>query len=356
MTGGRRIALITPGFPRDEADTSCVPPLQIALERMAVRHPDIEVDVMALHYPPGRGEYRWHGLEVCSAGGDNRPLPMRLSAMAGASATIRRRHAGKPFDLIHALWLGDTALFGWWVARRLKLPLVATVMGQDARPSNRWLRVLPLSCARLTAVSRRASDELARSLGRGADEVIPWGLDPKDGDPPGWDRRPIDLLGVGALTSNKDFAALIEIAVRLNETGRSCRVMVIGDGPRRSELEDLAAIRGLVDSVRFEGHLAREDVLDRMRTSRILVHPARYEAFGFVCLEALAAGMTVVSRPVGVARASDRWRLGETVDELAGECAAVLDRPPETDAVTVYTEDETADALAGLYASVGSRR
>mgnify|MGYP000597382788 CR=1 FL=1 len=44
---------------------------------------------------------------------------------------------------------------------------------------------------------------------RGADEVIPWGLDPPDGDLPGWDERPVDLLGVGALTENKDYAVLI---------------------------------------------------------------------------------------------------------------------------------------------------
>jgi len=351
MTGRRRVVLITPGFPRDEDDTSCIPPLQTTLRKLAVRHPEIRVHVVALHYPSRRSKYRWHGLEVCSAGGDNRPLPMRLSAMVGASAAIRRRHAEEPFDLVHALWLGDTTLLGWWVARRLRRPLVATAMGQDARPTNRWLRVLPLASARLTAVSRRASDELERSLGRGADEVIPWGLDPTTGVAPGWDRRPIDLLGVGALTSNKDYTALIEVAAWLRDAGRSCRVTLIGDGPQRTQLEELVVARQLVESVRFEGHLAREEVLDRMRTAKILVHPARYEAFGFVFLEALAAGMTVVSRPVGAACASDRWRLGEKVEELAGECAAVLDRPPGTTAVTVHSEDETADALAALYAS-----
>ena len=130
--------------------------------------------------------------------------------------------------------------------------------------------------------------------------------------------------------------------------------MIIGDGPRRTELERLAARRGLAGRLRFEGHLTREAVLDRMRTARILVHPARYEAFGFVCLEALASGMTVVSRPVGAARASDRWRLGETVEELAAACAAVLDRPPGTDAVTPFTEDEAAAGWVELYRSLMS--
>jgi glycosyltransferase involved in cell wall biosynthesis len=356
MTNRRRVALITPGFPCDENDTSCIPALQTALEKLTSAHSEIGVEVIALHYPPERRAYRWRGLDVESTGGDNRPLPLRVPAMASASAAIRRRHDRRPFDVVHALWLSDTTLLGWWVARRLGLPLVATVMGQDATPANRWLRVLPLETAHLTAVSERASQELERSLGRPADEVIPWGLDPPGGEPPGWDRRPVDLLGVGSLTSNKDYAVLIETAVRLREAGRPCRVTLIGDGPRRAELEELASAHSLADSVRFAGHLTREEVLERMRTAKILVHPARYEAFGFVFSEALAAGMTVVSRPVGAARASRRWRLGESVEELTTACAEVFDRPPGTDALTVHAEAETADALARLYRSVAPPR
>ena len=356
MANRLRVALVTPGFPRDEDDTSCIPPLQIALRTLTLSHPEIDIEVVALHYPPGRREYRWHGLEIRSAGGDNRPLALRLPALRRASAAISRRHAREPFDLVHALWLTDTTLLGWWVARRLELPLIATVMGQDARPANRWLRLLPLESARITAVSERASQELEHSLGRRADEVIPWGFDPPDGDVPGWDERPVDLLGVGALTPNKDYAALIEIAARLRDSGRPCRTMIIGDGPRRPELEELAAARGLSGGIRFEGHLPREDVLERMRGAKVLVHPARYEAFGFVFSEALAAGMTVVSRPVGAACASDRWLLGESVEELARACAGVLERPPGTGAMILHTEGETADALAALYASAGRQR
>ena len=39
MDSARHIALVTPGFPRDEADTSCIPPLQTALRRLRQRRP-----------------------------------------------------------------------------------------------------------------------------------------------------------------------------------------------------------------------------------------------------------------------------------------------------------------------------
>ena len=345
----RHIALITPGFPGDEADTSCIPPLQIALRRLCQRRPDIRITVLALHYPLTRRTYRWHGLEVVALGGANRALPLRLSTLARASAAIRRRHGRDPFDAVHALWLSDTTMVGWWASRGMGSPLIATVMGQDARPGNRWLRVLPLGSARLTAVSERASEELRRSLGRGADVVIPWGLDPPVEDPPGWDDRPVDLLGVGSLTENKNFEVVLETTARLLRSGRECRTVLIGDGPQRPALEAMIGEFGLTDRVRLEGQLPREEVLERMRRAKILVHPARYESFGFVFSEALACGMTVLSRAVGAASAGARWRLCDTAESFATASGKTLDGPPGTKALTVFSEDEAADALARLY-------
>ena len=348
MDSARHIALVTPGFPRDEADTSCIPPLQIALRRLRQRRPDLRITVIALHYPDSRRPYHWHGVEVVPVAGANRPLPLRLPALARASGAIRSLHLEDPIDLVHTLWLGDTALVGWWAARRLRLPFVATAMGQDARSSNPWLKVLPLDRAQLIAVSERTADELTASRGLAA-EIVPWGLDPPAEDPPGWDERPIDLLGVGSLTENKDFGVLLRVAAELARSGRECRTVLIGDGPQRPALEAEVSQLDLKDCVHLEGQLPREAVLKRMRRSKILVHPARYESFGFVFLEALANGMTVLSRPVGAAVAGARWRLCDSVASFEAICGETLDHPPDTQALTVFSEDETANALATLY-------
>ena len=348
MASARHIALVTPGFPRDEADTSCVPPLQIALRRLRQRRPDIRITVIALHYPDSRRHYHWHGFEVVPMAGANRPLPMRLPALARASGAIRRLHLEDPVDLVHALWLGDAAMVGWWAARRLRLPFIATAMGQDARSSNPWLKVLPLDRAQLIAVSERTAEELAGGRGLAA-EVIHWGLDPPTEDPPAWDERPIDLLGVGSLTENKDYGVLLRVAAELARSGREFRVVLIGDGPQRPALEAMNLKLSLTDRVRLEGQLPREEVLEWMCRSKILLHPARYESFGFVFSEALANGMTVLSRPVGAARADVRWRLCDSLESFVGACEETLDRPPGTQALTVFSEDQAADALAELY-------
>jgi glycosyltransferase involved in cell wall biosynthesis len=186
--------------------------------------------------------------------------------------------------------------------------------------------------------------------------VIPWGLDPPPATPPSWDDREIDLLGVGSLTSNKDFSALVEITARLRAEGRRIRTVIVGDGPQHSRIAELIASEGLDDTIRLAGSVERDEVLRSMSRSKILVHPARYESFGFVFSEALAQGMTVVSRPVGIAEPSERWRVADTAAALAEACSSVLDDPPETRSLALFTEDEAADEWVRIYATVAGSR
>lgn len=51
----------------------------------------------------------------------------------------------------------------------------------------------------------------------------------------------------------------------------------------------------------------RAEMLKLMARSRVLVHPSRYESQGYVFLEALMQGMSVVSYPVSIASPSERW-------------------------------------------------
>ena len=92
----------------------------VAVMELADRPPTVEIDEVTER----------HGFEVVALGGSNRALPLRLPALIRASAAIRGRHRREPFDAVHALWLSDTALVGWWSARRMGTPFIATVMGQ----------------------------------------------------------------------------------------------------------------------------------------------------------------------------------------------------------------------------------
>ena len=97
----------------------------------------------------------------------------------------------------------------------------------------------------------------------------------------------------------KGLANLLQAFARLlNEPGMDrCRLLLVGDGPSRSRLEDLAIILGISKSVVFTG--MRRDVEHILPLIDLFVLPSMYEGFGIAIIEAMAAGRPVVATAVG---------------------------------------------------------
>jgi glycosyltransferase involved in cell wall biosynthesis len=134
------------------------------------------------------------------------------------------------------------------------------------------------------------------------------------------------LLGcVGRLSSEKGF----DVAVRALRTLPDCDLVVVGVGPRRGELEALARSLGVAERVSFDGWVPWPWTEHRCFDA-VLV-PSRYEGFGLVAVEAMAAGMPVVaSKVAGLAEVVTDGVTGLLVDPddpaaLAGAVRRVLD-------------------------------
>jgi glycosyltransferase involved in cell wall biosynthesis len=76
----------------------------------------------------------------------------------------------------------------------------------------------------------------------------------------------------------------------------SLRLLIVGDGPERAELEELARCLGIGPRVTFAG--ARNGVA-AMAAFDIFALPSRYEAFPYVLLEAAARGLPIVMTETG---------------------------------------------------------
>src|SRR5262245_11875317 len=101
------------------------------------------------------------------------------------------------------------------------------------------------------------------------------------------------VMFVGRLSREKGVDVLLEAWARLGEG--SVRLVVVGDGPLRADLERRAG-----DGVTFTGRLDPVDVRRRMLGARAVVVPsAWYEGQPMVVLEALAAGLPVVASDIG---------------------------------------------------------
>ena len=72
------------------------------------------------------------------------------------------------------------------------------------------------------------------------------------------------------------------------------RYTVVGDGPERSRLEDLARRLGIADRVTFAGRLEHHEVVREVARADIFCLPSWREAFGVVYVEAMACGKPVI--------------------------------------------------------------
>ncbi len=103
------------------------------------------------------------------------------------------------------------------------------------------------------------------------------------------------LITVARLVPWKRIDALIEwLSVRSD-----LRLLVIGDGPERTNLELLAARSGAADRVVFTGNVSRQEVMAYLQASDLFVLNSDYEGLPHVLLEAYAAGVPVVATSVG---------------------------------------------------------
>jgi len=74
---------------------------------------------------------------------------------------------------------------------------------------------------------------------------------------------------------------------------------IIGDGPERDRLKSLVCSLGLHSRVRFLGRLSQAETLHHLGNADVLLHPSLHESGGFVCLEAMAAGLPVLCLNLG---------------------------------------------------------
>jgi len=138
------------------------------------------------------------------------------------------------------------------------------------------------------------------------------------------------LLAVGRLVYYKGF----EHAIRALSHIPRAHLVIVGKGPLRGELEELARSIGVSDRVTFAGDVHADRIAHYYLASDVYLLPsiARSEAFGIVQIEALAAGLPVVNTdlPTGVPFVSIDGETGFTVPPadpvaLARAVARLLD-------------------------------
>jgi glycosyltransferase involved in cell wall biosynthesis len=174
------------------------------------------------------------------------------------------------------------------------------------------------------------------------------------------DGGPAVVLGCGRLEPQKDFATLLR-AFALVRREREIRLVILGEGPERRALAELAAALGVARDVAFLGWV--DDPFPAMARAGLLVLSSRWEGMPNVLIEAMACGCPVVSTdaPGGSRDALAGGALGPLVPPgdaraMARAMLAVLGNPPPRAALEAraagFTEARSVEAYLALFRSL----
>lgn len=108
-------------------------------------------------------------------------------------------------------------------------------------------------------------------------------------------KTPLKLVTVGRLVPWKHVDKMIGTIAQLDNVG----LVIVGDGPERKYLEELARMLSVADRVYFAGQRSKAETLALMASCDIFVLNSTYEGFPHVVLEAMALGLSVVATAVG---------------------------------------------------------
>jgi glycosyltransferase involved in cell wall biosynthesis len=283
-----------------------------------------------------------------------------------------------PIDVVHVhlTVISPVGIYVLRAASRRRIPVAITVHSV-------WWKVgiatrvclLPFGWGRIRAVWSGVSNETARHVARTLPRVrkvsvVPnlvdtgwWAADDEEGDrlAPS-ERDEYRIVLVGRLKRRKHIGPFLDLLARTRDrlpAGARFRVDIVGEGPRRADLEEQIARLGLGEHVHLLGHRDPVQIRELLHGSDLFVAPSQKESFGIAALEARAAGLPVLGyRATGLAdfiTDGVDGRLAEDDEDLVRVLVELLTVPGVLDklrstAASVPPPVDPGVAMAAVYA------
>jgi glycosyltransferase involved in cell wall biosynthesis len=320
-----RVLTITPFFPSNEDPTQggfIAEPLAI-MKSLGISHEIIAAQPFYRIAHSAENQTAIWQKYLSIPGNLGLPLAGKFLAARMMPGVIRK-HREMPFDIIHAhaaLPCGHAAKM---ISGYLSIPFVVSVHGLDAFFTRQGGTLFGMWCERIAErVYQSASTVICVSAKVGEQvrykthahlTVIHNGVDTKNFFPEKQPSSGLTVLSVGNLIAVKGQRLLLRAFARILPVIPDCSLEIIGDGPDRRSLVQLAAKLGIGNRVQFKGRQGRATVAEAMRRCAIFVLPSSYEGLGCVYLEAMAcAKPTIGCRGQGIEEIIEDGKTGMLV-------------------------------------------
>lgn len=235
-----------------------------------------------------------------------------ISEYFSASKIIRK----EKISMLHAHWILPQGFIGVFLKRKYKIPLLVTIHGSDLFPlKNKLFRKMQGFVAKnadmITVNTEATKKEL---LGRFPEiankvKVIPMGVDSSIfrkraiKKPREYSKNKI-LLFVGRLSDQKGLQYLIDSMHDISRYEPSIKLLIVGEGPYKKELEQRIHERGVDKHVEFLGSMHTNEIGRYHNFADVFVMPSLAtktgtEALGLSMLEAMSSGCAVIGTNIG---------------------------------------------------------
>ncbi len=345
----KTLVILTPGFSRNEDDSTCLPPIQVVVKTLTATYPELNIVVLAFQYPFSAAKYKWHGANVMAFGGRSRGKGFRLFIWLKVWKKLLELKKKQQVIGLLSLWMGECALVGSDFGKSHHLTHRCWLQGQDAKAGNKYMRWVRPAGSELIAISDYLANELYKNYDLLPGHVIPIGIDTAlFGHGP--IERDIDVLGVGSLIPLKQYDLFIDTIRFLKEHIPGVKAVICGAGPEMERLKSMTASYGLEANISFKGELTHTEVLHYMQRSKVLLHPSNYEGFSTVLLEALYAGAHVVSFFRPMEEEFKHHHIVNDNNEMNHKVLSLLnDADREHLPVLIYDAEQTAKNIMQLF-------
>ncbi len=199
--------------------------------------------------------------------------------------------------------------------------------------------------------------------------VIPNGIDPTNYEIETSNSKN-QAIFVGRLVFYKNVETIIEAFSKVAQKIPDSKLVIVGDGPQRSKLQEKVRILRLERNVSFTGQISEKEKIKLISQSKMLLNPSLVEGFGIVVLEGFACGKPVIvsdSKPLSdlVNDSTDGFVVSSLDDnEWAGRIIDLFLNPLKTQEMglrgkekisTDYAISKLVNDLMQLYESVRNK-
>ena len=343
------LVVLSPGFPENEADTTCLPAQQALINSLNTNFKDLNIIVLAFQYPFIFAPYRWNGNRIIPFNGRNRGRLYRLRTWLKVWQMLKRLNRENEIIGLLSFWCTECALLGARFGKKHAIGHFIWILGQDALKKNKFVAWIKPPAASLLAMSPFLADEFYKNHGIKPTIIIPNGIE-ASAFPARSPEKDIDLLGVGSLISLKQFDSFIRVTKKLQKSLPGISAVICGKGPQEEDLRKMILDLDLQKSVSLIGERAHEEVLQWMSRSKLLLHPSSYEGFSTVCLEALYSGAHVISFCDPMIGEIPHWHIVKNEEEMTAMTLKIMqDRYMDFSSELIYSMNDSAGKLMKLF-------